>query len=254
MAVFRVAKAFRDCSKEHFAMLIFGMISRADAGWLSDRIACLGLDANKCDAEWVNVVSNELFKERRCHWLRSFIEPGLRVTNVFHRRRLNANELFKRADYLELRLADPSNADDPNWLRCRMNCIRQLGLRRENSRQRKIEERGKRRYFREDPEVFARAARAILGCCFSAWSKNDQPKNTDAKKSTPQFRSVNPALLWGSVPVATIRPAFANASAQIVFDLPSASRRFERQGKNASTGNFSADSPRQAVGFCAVPR
>lgn len=65
------------------------------------------------------------------------------MAKVFHRSRRSAEQILVRAAKLEALAEHPGNRDDPNWLRRRVERMRVYAHKRQDARDRKLEERQK---------------------------------------------------------------------------------------------------------------
>ncbi len=65
------------------------------------------------------------------------------MARVFRMRRRSAEEILIRAATLVARADHPGNRDDPAWLRRRAERMRTFGIKRQEARERKLEERQK---------------------------------------------------------------------------------------------------------------
>lgn len=63
-----------------------------------------------------------------------------RLDGVYGMQRFTAEQLHQRADQIEKQIADPSNTDDPCWLRRWADRIRRLALKKEAAAEHKREQ------------------------------------------------------------------------------------------------------------------
>jgi hypothetical protein len=66
------------------------------------------------------------------------------MAKVFRMRRRSADEILVRAANLEARAGHAGNRDDPAWLLRKAGQMRAFALRRQETRERKFQERQKR--------------------------------------------------------------------------------------------------------------